>query len=91
MCNAADYLQREQCFATGGFGPDELLLPHDRLLERLGNTHNTFETQCGSWAVFKLVKYLISFTGDAKYGDWVERLILNRLGASLPMTSDGRV
>jgi uncharacterized protein len=91
VIKAADYLQREQCFATGGFGPDELLLPHDRLLERLGNTHNSFETQCGSWAVFKLAKYLISVTGDAEYGDWVERLIINGLGASLPMTSDGRV
>lgn len=91
LVNAADYLQREQCFATGGFGPDEQLLPHAQLLEKLGDTHQTFETQCGTWAVFKLAKYLLAFTGDARYGDWVERLVFNGVGASLPMTADGRV
>ena len=91
LVNAARYLQTEQCFATGGFGPDEQLLPRPKLLEKLGETHNTFETQCGSWAVFKLSKYLISFTGDARYGDWIERLLINGLGASIPMTTDGRV
>ena len=91
MRNAYDFLQREQCFATGGYGPDELLLPRDKLREKLSETHNTFETQCGSWAAFKLAKYLVSFTGDARYGDWIERLVLNGVGASIPMTRDGRV
>ena len=91
LVNAADYLQREQCFATGGFGPDEQLLPRSQFLQKLGETHNTFETQCGSWAVFKLAKYLVSFTGDGRYGDWIERLVLNGIGASIPMTEDGRV
>ncbi len=85
------FLQQNQCFATGGFGPDEQLLPRDQLREKLGETHNTFETQCGSWATFKLAKYLISFTGDAQYGDWIERLVLNGIGAGIPMTPDGRV
>jgi DUF1680 family protein len=89
--NAYESLQRSQCFATGGYGPDEQLLPADRFLERLGETHNSFETQCGSWAAFKLGKYLISCTGDAQYGDWIERLALNGIGASIPMTPDGRV
>lgn len=91
IVHAADYLQKEQCFATGGFGPDEQLLPHQKLIEKLSETHNTFETQCGSWAVFKLVKYLITFTGNASYGDWVERLLLNGIGASIPMTAEGHV
>ena len=89
--NAADYLRGQQCFATGGFGPDEALVPRDKLIEKLAGTHNTFETQCGSWAVFKLAKYLLTFTGDAKYGDWVERLLYNGICASIPMTPDGRV
>jgi hypothetical protein len=91
LVNAADYLQHQQCFATGGYGPDEQLLPHNKLLERLKDTHITFETQCGTWAVFKLAKYLISFTGDARYGDWIEKLVFNGIGASLPMTADGHV
>ena len=52
---------------------------------------NTFETQCGTWAAFKMAKHLIRCTGDAKYGDWVERLAINGIGASIPMTADGRV
>ena len=88
---AYDYLQTQQCFATGGFGPDEELLPRDRLAEKLLETHHTFETQCGSWAAFKLAKYLITFTGDARYGDWVERLLYNGLEATIPMRADGRV
>lgn len=91
IIHAADYLQKEQCFATGGFGPDEQLLPHEKLVEKLSETHNTFETQCGSWAVFKLAKYLITFTGNARDGDWVERLLLNGIGASIPMTAEGHV
>ena len=89
--NAFDYLRRNECYATGGFGPDEQMLPGPAFIARLGETHNTFETQCGCWAAFKMAKYLIAFTGDAKYGDWVERLAINGLGASLPMTRDGRV
>ena len=91
LISAADYLQSQQCYATGGFGPDEQLLPRDKFIEKLAETHNTFETQCGSWAVFKLAKYLMSYTGDARYGDWVERLVYNGVGASIPMTSDGHV
>ena len=85
------FLEQNQCFATGGFGPDEQLLPRNQLRQKLGETHNTFETQCGSWATFKLAKYLISFTGDGRYGDWIERLVLNGIGAGIPMTPDGRV
>jgi hypothetical protein len=89
--NAYDYLQGHEAFVTGGFGPDERLLPHPKLVERLYHTSATFETQCGSWAAFKMCKYLMSFTGDARYGDWVERLLYNGVGASIPMTPDGRV
>ncbi len=91
LVNAYDDLQAKQCFATGGFGPNELLAPRAALERMIGDTHNTFETQCGSWAGFKLCKYLISCTGDARYGDWVEKLIINGIGASPSMTTDGKV
>jgi uncharacterized protein len=91
LVNAYDYLQTHECCATGGFGPDESLLPPDPLAHHLNDTHTTFETQCGSWAVFKLCKTLIELTGDARYGDWIERLVINGIGASVPMTGDGRV
>ena len=89
--NAWEFLQTQECFASGGYGPDEQLLPHEKLGKKLEETHNTFETQCGCWAAFKLAKYLIAFTGEARYGDWIERLAINGLGATIPMTSDGRV
>jgi DUF1680 family protein len=88
--NAFDYFQQNQCFATGGFGPDEQLLPPDQLPAKLADSTNHFEVQCGSWAAFKLCKYLISFTGDARYGDWIERLAINGIGAGLQTAADGR-
>ena len=91
LANAYDYLQEKQCFITGGFGPDEQLLPRAQLAPRLAATHNTFETQCGSWAAFKMAKYLLTGLGDARYGDWIERLVWNGIGASIPMTADGKV
>ena len=91
LVNAYDYLQANQVFATGGFGPNEQLVPRERLLAALADTANTFETQCGTWAAFKMVKYLIRTTADARFGDWAERLAINGIGATIHMTANGRV
>ncbi|MBO4548036.1 MAG: glycoside hydrolase family 127 protein, partial [Abditibacteriota bacterium] len=88
---AYEFLQNEQCYATGGFGSGENLAPRSVVAEQLQTANHHFETQCGSWAGFKLSKYLTCFTGEARYSDWVERLILNCIGASLPNTGEGRV
>ena len=88
--NAYDYFQQNQCYLTGGYGPNEQLVPPTELPPKLSDSVNHFEVQCGSWAAFKLCKYLISFTGDARYGDWIERLAINGIGAGLPMAADGR-
>ena len=89
--NAYDFFQDSQVYVTGGFGPNECLMPHEKLAEMLLETSNHFETQCGSWAIFKMCKYLIAFTGDARYGDWIEQMTLNGIGASIPMDPDGSV
>jgi len=90
IVNAYDYFQQTQCYATGGYGPAENLLPADGSLgESLESSFDTFETPCGSWAGFKLSRYLMGFTGEARYGDWVERLTYNCIGAALPMTGAG--
>lgn len=90
--NGYDFFIRDQCFVTGGFGPSETLFPAKReLMQTFRNTHNTFETQCGSWAAFKLCKYLLMLTGDGRYGDWIEKLMINGIGAGIPMSADGRV
>ncbi len=91
IVNAHDELLAHQCFATGGFGPDEQLLPRDAWRKKTDYTHNSFETQCGCFAVFKLCKYLMTITGEARYGDWVERLAYNGIAATIPMSPDGLV
>lgn len=49
---------------------------------------HTFEVPCGTWAGFKLSRYLICFTGDSEYGNWIETLLYNSIGAALPMKDD---
>jgi DUF1680 family protein len=89
--NAYDYILGTQCYATGGFGPDERLMPPDgslgRSLELLGDHA---EVPCGSWAGFKLARYLMTFTGKARFGDWIETLAYNAIGAALPTQLDGQ-
>jgi uncharacterized protein len=88
--NAYDWLQNVQCYSTGGYGPSETIVAnHGGLGEVLGYRSDTFETGCGSWAAFKLSRYLLSFTGDAHYGDWAERILYNGIGAALPVTDKG--
>jgi len=89
--NAYDYLQKTQCYATGGYGPMERYVPPDGTLGRSLEARNaSFETVCGSWAAFKLARYLTRFTGEARYGDWIERLFYNGVGAALPITTGGK-
>jgi uncharacterized protein len=91
LVNAHDWFQRTQVYATGGFGPGEQLMPPDGSLgDALDTNSATFETTCGSWAIFKLSRYLMGFTGEAKYGDWIEKVLYNGIGAALPLQPDGR-
>lgn len=88
--NAYDFLQNTQCYATGGFGPHErLMVPDGRLGKTLEFRFDSFETICGSWAAFKMARYLMQFTGEARYGDWIERLLYNGIGAALPLAKGG--
>jgi hypothetical protein len=89
--NAYDFLQNTQCYATGGFGPSERIMPTNGNLGKALEYHqNTCETPCCSWAAFKLARYLTQFTGEARYGDWVERLMYNGVGGILPIKDNGR-
>jgi len=89
--NAYDYLQQTQCYATGGYGPNErFMAPDGSLCRALDTRSDTAEIVCGSWAGFKLARYLMRFTGEAKYGDWIERLLYNGVGAGLPLQGNGR-
>lgn len=81
-----------QSLATGGWGPDELLRKpgHDDLARNLDRSHNSFETPCGSYAHMKLTRYLLRATRDGRYGDSMERVMLNTVLGALPLEPDGR-
>ena len=58
--NAYDWLQNTQCYSTGGYGPSETTVAgKGGLGQVLEVRSDTFETACGSWAGFKLTRYLM--------------------------------
>jgi DUF1680 family protein len=104
VSNAWEDLTGTQMYASGGWGPNErFVLPgKGRLANSLDfnsrpwNFHKLttnyaahFETPCGTYANVNLDRYLIRFTGATKYGDNMERVIMNGMLASLPMKPDG--
>ena len=88
--NAFEML-KAQSFATGGWGPDEQLRAPGSgdVAASLTNTHNSFETPCGSYAHFKLARYLLRVTGDSQYGDSMERVMYNTVLGAKPLLADG--
>lgn len=88
--NAFAMLQA-QSYATGGWGPDETLRApgSNDLYASLTNTHHTFETPCGSYAHFKLTRYLLRVTRDARYGDSMERVMYNTILGAKPLQENG--
>ncbi|MDO4284553.1 MAG: glycoside hydrolase family 127 protein [Eubacteriales bacterium] len=87
-----EFMQREEVMATGGYGPNyEHLMPKYRIIDALRTGHDSFETQCDSYAAYRLSKYLTCFTGEAQFGHWTESLLYNATAATIPMTEDGKV
>lgn len=82
----------QQSFATGGWGPDETLrAPGSNDLDTsLANTHHSFETPCGSYAHFKLTRYLLRVTRDSRYGDSMERVMYNTVLGAKPLQENGK-
>ena len=88
--NFYDWMQKRQTYATGGFGPDERFVYSDGALGDSLETYSaSFECPCCSWSGFKLSKYLMMYTGEARYGDWIERLLYNGIGAALEIKDRG--
>jgi len=88
--NAFDMIE-DQSFATGGWGPDEMLRApgSDDLFYSLTKTHHSFETPCGSYAHFKLTRYLLRVTHNPRYGDSMERVMYNTVLGATPLLSNG--
>jgi DUF1680 family protein len=89
--NGFDFLRTTQSFATGGWGPNEDFREPGKgeLGESLTKTHSGFETPCGSYAHFKITRYLTRVTRDSRYGDTMERVLYNCILGALPIQKDG--
>lgn len=89
--NAFDMLVA-QSFATGAWGPDEQLRRPGSpdLAASLSKTHSSFETPCGSYAHFKLTRYLLRATRDSRFGDSMEQVMYNTVLGAKPLEPDGR-
>jgi hypothetical protein len=89
--NAWDMIEMTQQFASGGWGPNETFVePHKgKLGESLAGTHAHFETPCGAYAHFKLARYLLRITGEAQYGDGLERVLYNTILGAKDPSGDG--
>ena len=89
--NGFEFLRTTQSFATGGWGPNEDFREPGKgeLGESLTKTHSGFETPCGSYAHFKITRYLVRATRDSRYGDSMERVLYNCILGALPIQPDG--
>lgn len=88
--NAWEFM-KPQRFASGGWGPEEQFvhLHQGKLAASLTSSKAHFETPCGAFADLKLARYLMRFTGDAQYGDGLERTLYNTMLATRLPDSDG--
>jgi len=89
--NGLEMLLTTQSFATGGWGPDESFGEPGtgQLGNSLKHTHASFETPCGAYGHFKITRYLLRVTRDAKYGDSMERVLYNTILGAWPVQADG--
>lgn len=88
--NAWEFM-KPQRFASGGWGPEEQFvhLHQGKLAASLKSSKAHFETPCGAFADLKLARYLVRFTGEAQYGDGLERTLYNTMLATRLPDSDG--
>jgi hypothetical protein len=89
--NGFEMLQKTQSFATGGWGPNEAFGEPGvgQLGDSLALTHASFETPCGAYGHFKITRYLLRLTKDARYGDSMECVLYNTILGAWPIQADG--
>jgi len=89
--NGFEMLESTQSFATGGWGPNEAFGEPGtgQLGGSLTTTHASFETPCGAYGHFKITRYLLRVTKDARYGDSMERVLYNTILGAWPIQADG--
>jgi len=86
ITRAYHIFKKYQWLASGGYAPGENMAdPFGSNGKEIETNPKTAEVTCGSWAGFKLARYILTFTGQAYPGEWIERLLYNAIGAALPM------
>jgi hypothetical protein len=91
VTNAVDMILKDQSYSTGGWGPNEAFVEPGKgeLGESLRATHRHFESGCGAYSHFKLMRYLLALTRDSRYGDSMERMLYNVALGIQPILEDG--
>jgi hypothetical protein len=91
VTNAVEMIWKDQSFATGAWGPNEAFVEPGKgqLGASLADTHRSFETPCGSYAHFKVMRYLLALTKDARYGDSLEQVLYNTILGAWLVREDG--
>jgi uncharacterized protein len=81
-----------QSYSTGGWGPDEQLRApvSDDMVKSLTDSHHSFETPCGSYAHFKITRYLLRITRESRFGDSMERMMYNTVLGARPLQENGK-
>jgi DUF1680 family protein len=89
--NAWEMIEQTQEYASGAWAAnEEFVKPRSgELASTLTTTRNHFETPCCFYAHAKLARYLTTFTGEAKFGDGLERVLLNTILGALDPDDDG--
>jgi DUF1680 family protein len=89
--NAVDMILKDQSYATGGWGPNESFVQPGKgvLGDSLRTTHRHFESGCGAYAHFKVMRSLLALTRDSRYGDSIERVLYNVALGIKPILEDG--
>ena len=89
--NAVDMILKDQSYATGGWGPNEAFVQPGKgeLGDSLRATHRHFESGCGAYSHFKLMRYLLALTRESRYGDSMERVLYNVALGIQPILEDG--
>lgn len=89
--NAWGMIETTQQFASGAWAPREQFVRpgSGELAASLTATRDHFETPCCFYAHAKLARYLTGFTGAARYGDGLERVLVNTILGALDPDDDG--
>ncbi|MFA5066687.1 MAG: beta-L-arabinofuranosidase domain-containing protein [Candidatus Izemoplasmatales bacterium] len=80
------WMRLNQEIASGGYGCHlEWFMPRELMVSALREYHDSTETQCNSYAVYRLSNFLMETLGDAQYGHWPEKLFYNATLSSIPL------